>query len=271
MAALMLKHKEEQQKTATHSIFNQSASPNVTIPDNDAIGISDTLHCTKSLLLRTISISVNITHSYIGDLTLTLTSPSATMITLHARTGGGTDHLQHTYTTENTPALHQLANEPCFGDWQLQIQDMAAEDVGRFKQWSLNLTGSIDRTIHVEDNAGIRIPDSDPLGIERTLVIIKTGKIATITVTLDISHSYIGDLQVSLTSPKGKTILLHNRSGKNEENIIARYTLTNTPELSVLAGQSVTGNWLLNIVDQAAHDVGKLNYWELTIVPEEPA
>lgn len=266
--AAALKIKQEQQPTSINNRFQQQTSPNLPIPDNDQKGVTSSIRCNKPLLLQTISISVSISHSYIGDLILTLISPAATHIVLHARTGGGTDDLQQSYSTQNIPELHQLNHEACLGDWILQVQDLATKDIGHLKQWSLNLTGKTDKTIKVEDNAGIRIPDNNPLGIERTLAISKMGKIKNIAIALDISHTYIGDLQISLTSPTGKTIVLHRRSGRNEDNIIAHYTMTNTPALADFSGQTIMGNWHLNVVDQAPHDEGKLNTWEITILPE---
>lgn len=267
--AAALQQKSDVHSTVTSRSFQATTSPNISIPDNAPLGITSILSCDKPLLLQTIHIEVDITHPYIGDLSLILTSPSGTTIVLHARhTGGSDDNLQRVYTTSNTPELHQLANTPCLGDWVLQVQDLAAQDTGHFNHWSLDLTGITNNAITINDHAGVRIPDNQPQGIERTIVITETGKVASIAVMIDINHSYIGDLLIALINPNGETVVLHNRSGGSENNIVVHYTTSNTPALATLLGQAINGDWRLQVIDQESRDIGKLNVWQLDIIPE---
>ena len=46
----------------------------------------------------------------------------------------------------------------------------------------------------------------------------EAGTVAAIAVEVDISHSYIGDLRVSLDSPAGTEVVLHGRTGGGTDN-----------------------------------------------------
>ncbi|MCY0999955.1 M4 family metallopeptidase [Myxococcus sp. MISCRS1] len=80
--------------------------------------------------------------------------------------------------------------------------------------------------------------------------------------SLDITHSYKGDLKVTLTSPSGKTFDVHNRTGGSADNIKQDF------DLSAFAGESAKGEWTLKVSDHAAGDKGKLVKWGLSITPK---
>src|SRR3546814_252245 len=66
-------------------------------------------------------------------------------------------------------------------------------------------------------------------------------------VSVDIKHTYIGDLKVDLVAPDGSVYGLHNRSGGSADNIIKTYT----GDLSV---ESLNGTWRLRVTDYAWGD-----------------
>ena len=53
----------------------------------------------------------------------------------------------------------------------------------------------------LEETPGTHIPDNDPTGITRELTADSAGNVASLEVTVDISHTWIADLQVSISSP----------------------------------------------------------------------
>jgi hypothetical protein len=60
-----------------------SNTPNVAIPDNDPIGVTDTMSISDGLpgtVLTDLNVYIGATHTWSGDLTLTLTSPSGTSV-----------------------------------------------------------------------------------------------------------------------------------------------------------------------------------------------
>ncbi|HEX5886611.1 MAG TPA: proprotein convertase P-domain-containing protein [Pyrinomonadaceae bacterium] len=84
-------------------------------------------------------------------------------------------------------------------------------------------------------------------------------------VAVDITHTFIRDLQVTLVSPQGTNVPLHQRTGGDADNIIKTYTSANTPQLQTLRGQPIQGAWRLRVADLEAADLGKLNNWSLKI------
>ncbi len=77
--------------------------------------------------------------------------------------------------------------------------------------------------------------------------------------------SWKGDLRVSIEAPNGDSVLLHNQTGREEDNIRETYTVANRPELANFAGANSLGEWTLHVSDHAGIDVGKLNAWVLMI------
>jgi Proprotein convertase P-domain len=107
----------------------------------------------------------------------------------------------------------------------------------------------------------IDIPDNDPIGIMSTINIsniIPCDQVV-VTATLDVGHTYIGDLVVTVTDPSGIRHKLSNREGGSTDDI-------NIDEQEIPLGLSgVNGEWLLNISDHASYDTGTLEYWSITV------
>lgn len=119
-------------------------------------------------------------------------------------------------------------------------------------------------------------PQPDPVGIFKavqdvaikdlqistlSLAIANTKAIKSIKVEVDIEHTYIGDLVVSLIPPAASGVLpiiLHNRQGGGTDNIKKTYDEVNTPDLAPLKGKSPQGNWTLEVADKAQMDTGKI-------------
>jgi subtilisin-like proprotein convertase family protein len=95
--------------------------------------------------------------------------------------------------------------------------------------------------------------------------VAATGTIASLRVRVQLTHTYIGDLELSLIGPDGTTVLLHNRTGAGTDNIFTVYPDLTAPaqSLSAFTGKASAGAWTLKIRDLAAADVGTLNFWEL--------
>jgi subtilisin-like proprotein convertase family protein/subtilisin family serine protease len=247
--------------------FQGNSSPNKSIPDNNSRGIKDKIISNDEFTIGDMKVSVDITHTYIGDLRVTLISPSGTSVPLHDRVGGSTIDLHAEFDFRSVPGLHALSGEPVNGEWVLHVQDLAPADRGRLKSWSLDISGQVDTSILVEESPGVIIPDNVQGGIERALTVSETGRLDSVVVELDITHTYIGDLVVDLVSPDNTSVLLHNRSGGSVNNIIKTYTMMNTSGLQNLRGDSIGGDWKLHVSDHEGADQGKLNHWALKLVP----
>lgn len=254
------------------SDFTASSSSNVAIPDNDPNGVEDVVRLNGLGEVGSVKLEVDITHTYIGDLTVTLVAPDERSVRVHDRNGGGNANLKRTWTTADTASLIAFAGAPIQGDWKLKISDLAAVDAGKLKKWTLTVTPRITSTFASSDVAGVTIPDNSASGLSRTLSATGVGVITEIVVDVDITHFYIGDLSVALVSPSGTRIPLHDRAGGSADNLIRSWTSTTSGGLSGLIGARADGDWRLEVADLAAADVGKLNRWgiRLTILPLAP-
>lgn len=117
------------------SDFSYDNTTTVDIPDNDATGITSVITVADTVTVFDSNTLVDITHTFIGDLIVTLTSPAGTVATLHNRQGGSTDNINQTF---NSAAFN---GEVATGDWILSVSDNAGIDTGSLNSWTLNLTG----------------------------------------------------------------------------------------------------------------------------------
>ncbi|WP_085297938.1 S8 family serine peptidase [Cognaticolwellia mytili] len=115
--------------------FIYSSDEVIDIPDNDAAGITSTINVADELTAFASEIHVNISHSWIGDLNVSLTSPAGTTAVLHGNVGGGTVDLDKTFSTD------AFSGEVAMGDWVLSVVDSGAADTGSLNNWSLTITG----------------------------------------------------------------------------------------------------------------------------------
>jgi subtilisin-like proprotein convertase family protein len=90
-----------------------------------------------------VKVEVDLEHTYIGDLVVRVIPPVAAgvgPVTLHNRSGGGTDNLKQSFDVVNTPSLASLAGVTPQGTWRLQVEDQAQEDVGKIRSFTVELS-----------------------------------------------------------------------------------------------------------------------------------
>ncbi|MGQ4660069.1 M20/M25/M40 family metallo-hydrolase [Lysobacter sp. F6437] len=75
-------------------------------------------------------------------------------------------------------------------------------------------------------------------------------------VSVDIRHSYRGDLRVDLVAPDGSLYNLHNRGGGSANDLIGDYTVD-------LSSEPLNGSWKLRVNDNYTYDDGYINGWGL--------
>ena len=112
--------------------FTQTRSPSSPITDNH--DTSDTIKVPNSGTVTSVSVTVNISHTYIGDLKVELVAPDDTVKTLHNREGDGTNNIIKTYTPNFDDDDAQIQ-----GDWKLRISDNADGDTGTLNSWTLEV------------------------------------------------------------------------------------------------------------------------------------
>lgn len=128
---------------------------------------------------------------------------------------------------------------------------------------------TIGRCIHQTrfyDFESTPIPDADPAGIERVLEVVEPNvEVGEVVLSAAIEHTYRGDLYVTLTSPAGTEVVLHDRTGRSEDD------LNLNVRLGDFAGELATGPWTLHVSDRARLDTGTLLNWRLELALDERA
>jgi subtilisin-like proprotein convertase family protein len=144
-------------------------------------------------------------HTFIGDLSIAVVSPAGTRVVLRDREGADADDLHQTWTPATTPALSDLMGQPFAGRWTLHLTDHAGQDTGRLDRWRLEVDPTAAPTV-IEAAAtlpagGLAIPDAEATGITSTITVTQAAVLTQAQVTVDVRHSFIGDLVVQLTAP----------------------------------------------------------------------
>ncbi len=147
----------------------------------------------------------------------------------------------------------------------------------------LNLTTgtSVDRTVtldvgrYVYHSTDVPKPITDLSSFNSITNVSDAYCIGDVDVSVDITHTFKGDLIVELTSPEGTTVRLHNRTGSSDDNIVATYDQgvfdpDGPGALTDFNGEIVTGTWTLTVSDNANIDTGTLNAWSLRIATSGP-
>ena len=99
---------------------------------------------------------------------------------------------------------------------------------------------------------------ADRSTIQDAITVDRSGTATSVSVAVDISHTYRGDLVIALIAPDGTSQTLHSRTGGSANDIDRTYA----PDFD---GTGIAGNWTLRVSDRAGGDVGTLNGWTLTI------
>jgi subtilase family serine protease len=110
--------------------FFQNTTP-VTIPDLTTITSTINVSGISGAAPATLRVGVNITHTFRGDLVVTLIAPNNQTFTLSNRSGGSADNIVQTFTVNASGVTNPN------GVWTLRVQDAARLDTGRLNNWSL--------------------------------------------------------------------------------------------------------------------------------------
>ncbi len=113
-------------------------------PVADNTATASTITLVDNFCVGDVNVDIDITHTYIADLTVDLISPSGTVVRLHNRTGGATDNIVQLYDDEGIPpngpgALSDFDLESGAGDWVLVVTDNATGDSGTLNSWALRI------------------------------------------------------------------------------------------------------------------------------------
>jgi len=246
-----LSRKEEEPATDVN-VREFGGAENVPIPDNDPNGIARTLAVTDDLAISSLKVKVEVLHTYVGDLRIVL-AKDGVQVVLHDKVGGGTDNLNETYT------VHEFDGASTKGEWTLTVVDTAAQDSGTLKGWTLVVGSGAPTSVpttraYTATTPATDIPDATAAGFTSTITVTDEGVVRTLKLTVDITHPYIGDLNVALKHG-GQSKVVHAREGGSADD------LKKTFDVPDFAGAALKGAWELNVSDNDKQDKGKLNGW----------
>jgi subtilisin-like proprotein convertase family protein len=131
-------------------------------------------------------------------------------------------------------------------------------------------------------NTGFAIPDDDPAFTVRSINVPTTTNISDVNLAVNLTHTYVEDLQIVLQGPMTTTTqsTVFSQSCTNNDNINATFddqgtgivcattitgNVTPSTPLSIFNGLNPNGNWLVAIRDVGTSDSGNVVSYTLTI------
>jgi subtilisin family serine protease/subtilisin-like proprotein convertase family protein len=231
----------------------------------------------------TFSEAINAATFSTGD--VKLTGPSGNAIaasSVKAVAGSGNTQFEVTFATQSTPGTYKLTVGP-------DIRDAAGNQMDQDKDGRNGLPADkfITSTIFSSDqtfaSTDVGQPILDFIPVKSTIKITKDITIKDLNVQVNASHTYVGDLRITLIAPDGAKVVLFNHRGGSGDglddtvfddegaNSIYRGTApfdgSYKPEyvLSAFDGKNAKGTWQLVVEDNALLDIGRLNGWSLKI------
>jgi carboxypeptidase T len=110
-----------------------------------------------------------------------------------------------------------------------------------------------------ENTTDVNIPDAGAaVNSPITVTGVAGNAPSDLQVSVNIQHSYRGDLQVDLVAPDGTAYRLKSTSTSDSaDNVIATYTVNASSEVA-------NGTWQLRVRDLYSADTGYINSWSLT-------
>jgi len=263
--------------------------PGASIPDNDADGITRELDVTLGGAATEVWVEVDIQHPFVRDLELVLTIPSGAEVTLYDRDDHSGRDMRRRFL------LPKLVGEEVGGTWKLQVIDHAQGDTGKLKRFAVGVSaeavaqveicgdgldndhnGAADcldaacaetpacassgpATLTEMSDATVAIPDQDPAGAKSVITLADDGTITSVSVDVEISHSYRGDLTVALIHPDGTVATLVDQQGGGDDDIVETFTT------EAFNGKRSAGAWSLWAIDHFTGDVGQIEAWILEV------
>ena len=124
----------------------------------------------------------------------------------------------------------------------------------------INAPAYVNRSFN--NSSQVTIPDNNPAWTRRTLPLINLPSwITRASVSCTIMHPYKGDLEVMVTAPNGRSLMLHNRSGGSADNVI----ISGMDISSIVNGSNPNGTWTLSARDRAASDIGQITSFTVNL------
>ncbi|MFE9901590.1 proprotein convertase P-domain-containing protein [Streptomyces achromogenes] len=213
------------------------------IPDSGTLISPTSVANTGGQASAVTQVYVSLTHPKVGDLKLSLASPSG--ITYPLKTYSATD----TSTSLSKTYIINAADSQADGTWTLRVTDTAAGSVGTFRAWTIAFPAYDNQT-------SVAIPDNATVETGVDIARFSGTSPAQAQVWVDLTHQRIGDLKLTLTAPDGTAYQLKAAGNEPGGDLKRLFTTAVTPT-------AISGQWRLRVDDTAAGSTGTLKSWTL--------
>jgi subtilisin-like proprotein convertase family protein/subtilisin family serine protease len=227
-----------------------------------------------------VGISVSDANVGASSVDVVVTSSSGDSETLTLASAGGIEFSGIVGTASGTVAAEDGTLQVALGD-VLTVTYVDSDD-GTGSSTTSTDTANITNVVEFP-SSDVPVDILDNSTIISTITVGASGTLADIDLQLDVTHTFVGDLDFTLTGPDGTVITLIDRVGGSGDNFQVTYlddeagsAISNgtapfdgsfrpTEAFTAFDGISITGDWTLAITDNVAADEGTLNAWSLFI------
>lgn len=230
----------------------------LTSPENLAIGVGNTVNLTWAA------------------------NPNATMYDVQVATDDAfTNIIASGTVTTNSFALTGLSDATQYV-WRVLPKNDSCS--GNFSATYLFKTGLPDCSVFNSTNVPIAIPTTANVTVNSTLNVVPANVISDVNVTVNISHTWVNDMTITLISPSGTEVQLVDLPCVSASllNVDATFDDSGIPlvceinpaitgiiqavgSLADFNGQTMNGNWTLRVLDSYNQDGGAITGWSLEL------
>ncbi len=117
-------------------------------------------------------------------------------------------------------------------------------------------------------NVNLTIPDNNLHGVTSGINISSSITVERVDVTVNITHPFIGDLEIALLSPTGTASYLMYRPSQGSLSALgsSQHDIHFTFDTVLDWGENSKGTWILNVRDLKGGDIGSLSNWTIDII-----
>ena len=219
------------------------------LTDTASTATSNIAHTNSRLSSKevaSVSVTVDMDHTFAGDVKIDLIAPDGTRETIRNDSGGGGQYTGETFTNANNASLESFIGVSARGTWSLVVEDTyPSSDNGRLDGWSLTLGYGDSTVTYVEHE-----PESSTTSISFSSSYIVTN--ATLTLNAVSADFNADEWELSLTTPSGINIELADADSTHLDYSGGVHTFYLGEIIGVFPG---SGTWRLNAVDlKTDHD-----------------
>ncbi len=232
--------------------YSKQRSINTAIPADKA-GASDQIKIIRDAVIEDIHARAVLSNVKGENLTLKLEGPDGTSLTLHKKAKVKGKHLSLAFDNK---ALKKFLGKKSKGNWTINAVDAAAKGKSFLNSWTLGFTFADAK------QSEIYTPEKAKSDLVSKHNCQEAGKVSSLKAAINISHTDIGKLTVSLKSPSGKSVVLHKKAGAGKKTLKKTYK---GADVKALLGEKAKGVWSLSITDANGKNAGRLKAWSLDI------